>query len=326
MNHRIRKIASVICCTGTVIMGVSHAKSSDYPSSTITWVVPYLPGTGPDSNARIIANAMSKVLGQTVVVENRGGAAGNIGASVVKRARPDGYTWLYSSTALADNTQIYAKPGFDVMRDFKHVGSMSQSDSVIIVRPDSPYDQFQTLISKLKDAKEPLTYASGGVGTPSHLGAELVLAKTHTKALQIPYKGASESLNAVIGRQVDFALVLASVAIPQVKAGKIRPLAILTKERNPQLPQVPTVAELGIPDVDNTSIGGISVPMGTPDSTISVIKHALDVALDNEEVQSQLETTGVTISRLNGKEYTERLKNQTAWTDNMMKMTGLKPQ
>lgn len=326
MNNKIGIIASVICCAAAVTTTAGHAKESDYPSSAITWVVPYLPGTGPDSNARIIANAMSGVLGQTIVVENRGGAAGNIGAAAVKRARPDGYTWLYSSTAMADNMRIYARPGFDVMKDFTHVGSMSQSDSVIIVRPDSPYDHFQTLIDKLKDAKEPLTYASGGVGTPSHLGAELVLAKTHTKALQIPYKGASESLNAVIGKQVDFALVLASVAIPQIKAGKIRPLAILTKARNPQLPQVPTVAELGIPDVDNTSIGGISVPKNTPDSAVSAIKHALDVALDNAEVRKQLETTGVSISRLSGQEYSQRLKDQTIWTEKMMKMTGLEPQ
>ncbi len=326
MKNIIKRVAPILCCVAAVTWNTSSAQQSEYPSSAITWVVPYLPGTGPDSNARIIANAMSDVLGQTIVIENRAGAAGNIGAAAAKRARPDGYTWLYSSTAMADNMRIYANPGFDVLNDFTHVGSMSQSDSVIIVRPDSTYDSFQTLIDELKKAKQPLTYASGGVGTPSHLGAELVLAKTHTKALQIPYKGASESLNAVIGRQVDFALVLASVAIPQIRAEKIKPLAVLTKERNPQIPEVPTVAELGVPDVDNASIGGISVPKGTPESTVSTIKHALDVALGKPEVRKQLETTGVSISQLNGKEYSQRLKDQTAWTEQMMAITGLKPQ
>lgn len=302
------------------------ARAQDFPSRPIKWIVPYLAGTAPDITVRITAEAISGVLGQPVVVENKAGAAGNLGAQIAARAPADGYTWVYSATPMATNMRMYRKPGFDVMKDFIHVGGITQSDVVLVTHPDSGITTVQQLLERVRSHPGKLTYASGGVGTPAHMGAELILKSAGAKALHVPYKGASESVNAVLGKQVDFALTITSVSLPHIVGGKLNALAITAPTRNPRLPDVPTLAEAGVPGVTLVSFGGLSVPAGTPAPVVQRIREALQKALAQPSVRAKLEANGGIVVASTPEAYARSLQSEIALTEKMMKVAGIAPQ
>lgn len=315
---------TLLLAAGLALAGAAQA--DDFPSRPIKWIVPYLPGTAPDITVRITAEALSEVLKQPVVVENKGGAAGNLGAQIAARSAPDGYTWVYSATPMATNMRMYRKPGFDVMKDFIHVGGITQSDVVLVVAADSGIATAAELVERARKQPGKLSYASGGVGTPAHMGAELILKQTGVQALHVPYKGASESANAVLGKQVDFALTISSVSLPHINGGKLRALAVTAPRRNPRLPQVPTLAEAGIPGVSLVSFGGLSLPAGTPAPIVQRVAEALRKALANPEVRAKLEANGAAVVASSSEEYAQNLRSEIALTEKLMKVAGIAPQ
>lgn len=298
----------------------------DFPSRPIKWIVPYLPGTGPDITVRIAAEALGDILKQPVVVENKAGAAGNLGAQIAAKAPADGYTWVYSATTMSASMRMYRKPGFDVMKDFVHIGRITQSDVVLVVNADSGITSAKELVERARRNPGKLSYASGGVGTPAHMGAELILNATGAKALHVPYKGASESANAVMGKQVDFALTLSSVSLPHIQGGKMTALAVSGPRRNPKLPNVPTLAEAGIPGVTLVSFGGLSVPAGTPAPVVKKIGDALAKALAQPETRAKLEANGAMVVPGSSEEYVENLKAEIALTEKMMRVANIEAQ
>lgn len=302
------------------------ADTGGYPNRAIKWVVPYLAGTGPDLTARVLGDLMSQNLGQPVVIENRGGVGGNLGAQMAARAAPDGYTWVYSGSPMAASMRLYEQPGFDAMKDFIHVGGISRSESLVLVNSASPYQTLGELVADLKAKPGELFYASGGVGTPSHLGAEALLAATQTQGMHVPYKGASESTNAVASQQVSFTLALIGPALPHIQSGRLKPLALMSAQRNPLLPDVPTTEEAGVADATVVAYGGLSVPAGTPPSVVERIEVALDAALAKEDVRRKLETSGLTVMPATGEAYTQRLKDEIAFTDALAQKVDLKRQ
>ena len=307
------------------LAGTAHAQA-DYPNRPIKWIVPYLPGTAPDTTVRIAAEALSDILKQPVVVENKAGAAGNLGAQLAAKAPADGYTWVYSATPMATSMRMYRKPGFDVMKDFVHVGRITQSDVVLVVSADSGITTPKELMERARKNPGKLSYASGGVGTPAHMGAELLLQASGAQALHVPYKGASESANAVVGKQVDFALTISSVSLPFIQGGKMTPLAVTGPKRNPRLPNVPTLAEAGIPGVSLVSFGGLSVPRDTPAPVVRRISEALAKALAQPETRAKLEANGATVAPSSGEEYAENLKAEIALTEKMMRVAKIDAQ
>lgn len=315
---------TLLLAAGLALAGAAQA--DDFPSRPIKWIVPYLPGTAPDITVRITAEALSEVLKQPVVVENKGGAAGNLGAQIAARSAPDGYTWVYSATPMATNMRMYRKPGFDVMKDFIHVGGITQSDVVLVVAADSGIATAAELVERARKQPGKLSYASGGVGTPAHMGAELILKQTGVQALHVPYKGASESANAVLGKQVDFAMTISSVSLPHINGGKLRALAVTAPQRNPRLPQVPTLAEAGIPGVSLVSFGGLSLPAGTPAPIVQRVAEALRKALANPEVRAKLEANGAAVVASSSEEYAQNLRSEIALTEKLMKVAGIAPQ
>lgn len=301
-------------------------QAQDFPSRPIKWIVPYLAGTSPDNTVRVVAEAMSGLLGQPVVVENKGGAAGNLGAQLAARAAPDGHTWVYSATTMSSSMRMYKKPGYDVLKDFSHVGRIAISDVLLVVNAESGITTARQLVEQGRRNPGKLSFASGGVGTPAHMGAEMILNATGVQALHVPYKGASESANAVMGRQVDFALTIASVSMPHVQAGKMNALAVTGPRRNPRLPNLPTLAEAGIPGVSLVSFGGLSVPAGTPAPIVRRIADALNKALAMPEVRAKLEAQGSIVAPSTPEEYAQTLKDEIALTERMMKAARLEPQ
>ncbi|HEY1226987.1 MAG TPA: tripartite tricarboxylate transporter substrate binding protein [Ramlibacter sp.] len=315
----------VLAIAGLTLAGAAVAQDT-FPSRPIKWIVPYLAGTAPDTTVRITAEALSDILKQPVVVENKGGAAGNLGAQIAARSPADGYTWVYSATPMATNMRMYRKPGYDVMKDFIHVGGITRSDVVLVVAADSPFHTAKDLVDSARRQPGKLSYASGGVGTPAHMGAELILKSTGVQALHVPYKGASESANAVLGKQVDFALTISSVSLPHIAGGKLRALAITAPTRNPRLPDVPTLAEAGVPGVTLVSFGGLSLPAGTPAPIVQRVSQALQQALTDQTVRARLEANGATVVASKSDEYAQSLQSEIALTEKMMKVAGIAAQ
>lgn len=323
--QNIRRRSLVLAAAGLALGGAALAQDN-FPSRPIKWIVPYLPGTAPDITVRITAEALSGILKQPVVVENKGGAAGNLGAQIAARAPADGYTWVYSATPMATNMRMYRKPGFDVMKDFIHVGGITRSDVVLVVAADSGIQSAKELIDRARKQPGKLSYASGGVGTPAHMGAELILRSTDAQALHVPYKGASESANAVLGKQVDFALTITSVSLPHIAGGKLKALAVTAPTRNPRLRDVPTLAEAGVPGVSLVSFGGLSLPAGTPAPIVQRVSEALQKALADPEVRKKLEANGAAVVASKSEEFAQNLQSEIALTEKMMKVAGIEAQ
>lgn len=315
----------ILAAAGLTLSGLAAA-AEEYPVRPIKWIVPFLAGTAPDNTVRIAAEAMSEVLKQPVVVENRAGAAGNLGAQIAARAPADGYTWVYSATPMATNMRMYRKPGYDVMADFIHVGGITRSDTVVVVPADAGIESMKDLVERMQREPGTFSYASGGVGSPAHVGGELILKATGTKALHVPYKGASESVNAVMGKQVNFALTISSVSLPHILGGKLKALAVTATTRNPRLPDVPTLAEAGIPDISLVSYGGLSVPAKTPARIVERISDALQQALAIPQVHAKLEASGGAVVASKSKEYSHSLETEIAQTEKTMKIIGVSAQ
>jgi len=322
--NKLKTIANTLALLLTCC--VINADAQDYPTRAIRWVVPYLAGTAPDNTVRVVADAMSGILKQPVIVDNKPGAAGNLGAQLVARAPADGYTWIYSATPMAANMRMYKKPGFDVMKDFTHVGRIAISDLTVVVNPDSGIKSVKELADRARKEPGKLSYASGGVGSPAHMGAELMLSMGNGSALHVPYKGASESSTAVIGKQVDFALAISSVAIPHITAGRLQALAVTGAHRNSRQPHTPTLAESGWPGLHVTSFGGLSVPAATPSPVVKRLSDALTQALALPEVRAKLEAQGGMVSPSTPEEYRDALFNEIGITEKMMKSAKLEAQ
>ena len=323
MNIRQRLTAA---CLALAAASSASAQVQDYPNRPIRWIVPYLAGTAPDSTVRIVAEAMGQLLKQPVVVDNKPGAAGNLGAQLAARSPADGYTWVYSASPMASSMRMYKKPGFDVIKDFTHVGRIAISDLTVVTHPDSGIKTIKDLVERARKEPGKLSYASGGIGSPAHMGAELILSMADVQALHVPYKGASESVNAVMGKQVDFALAISSVAMPHTAAKRLVPLAVTGPQRNARQPDTPTLAESGWTGLQITSFGGLSVPAGTPAPVVKRLSEVLAQALANPEVRQKLEAQGGAVTPSTPEEWRDALQAEIGLTERMMKSAKLEAQ
>lgn len=316
---------AALCAAASLLLGSPAMAQDPWPARPIKLIVPYLAGTAPDTSARTLADAMGPMLGQPIVVENRPGAAGNLGAQLAARAAPDGLTWVYAASPMAAAMRMYRKPGFDVLKDFTMVGRVSTSDLLVIAPADSGLRSIADLADRARKSPQGLVYASGGIGSPAHMGAELMLQAAGLTANHVPFKGASESVNAVIGKQVDFALAITSVALTQIKSGKVIPLAITAAQRNPVLPQVPTLVEQGLAGAVVVSFGGLAVPAGTPAPIVARINEVLRATLAKPEVKAAIESQGSTPAPSTAQEYAELMRAEIDKTERMMKAARLEP-
>lgn len=312
----------MLCASALVLASGISAAQDAWPSRPIRWFVPFLAGTAPDTTVRIVAEAMAVELKQSVVVENKPGVSGNLGAQAAARSPADGYTWVYSSSPMAAAMRMHKKPGFDVMKDFIHIGRIANSDLAVVVPADGGTTTLTALLDRARAQPGKLAFASGGIGSPAHMGGELMLATAGVGATHVPFKGATESVNAVIGKQIDFALAISSVAVPQVQAGKVAVVAVTGPQRHPKLPQVPTLREAGVPVVVQ-SFGGLSVPAGTPAPIVTRIGEALQKVLAQADVRAKLEANGGQAAPSTPEQYTELMRAEIGLAERMMKAARL---
>ena len=269
------------------------AGADDYPTRPITLIVPFPPGGSTTVMARNVADKMSATLGQPVVVENRGGAGGTIGTRSVARAAPDGYTILLSYTAtMAIAPSLNVNAGYDPRKDFVPIGMIGFAPNVLVVHPSLPVRSVAELIAYAKAAPAPVQYGSPGVGTVNHLAGEYLASETGVKLQHVPYKGNGPAMGDLLGGHIPMMFVPIPVALGNVKAGTLRGLAITTAKRSGLLPDLPTLAESGVPGFDVALRYGLMAPTGTPPAVIARLNRELNAALATEDVKQRLATEG----------------------------------
>jgi tripartite-type tricarboxylate transporter receptor subunit TctC len=268
------------------------AAFATYPERPVTLVVPFAPGGANDIVARIIQPPLSEALGQPIVIENRGGAGGNIGFAWVARARTDGYTLLLAPSSFTVNPSLYDKVAYDPVRDFEPVAELSIFPNVFTMRSDAGVSSLQELVGRAKEKPGTLNYSTPGPGTAPHLVTELLKQRTGIDMVHIPYAGAAPAAQAVLGRTVDVGTMSVSVALPQIHAGHLKGLAVTGRERWADLPQIPTVAEAGVPEAVSEPWQGILVPAGTPKDVIDRLAAALVEIVRRPDVREKLRNAG----------------------------------
>jgi tripartite-type tricarboxylate transporter receptor subunit TctC len=267
----------------------THAQ--DYPSRPITLIVPYAAGGGNDLMARTAAERMSRTLGQQIVIENRGGAGGSIATRQIARSAADGYTLGLGGTGtLAINPTLYTNVGYDPRRDFSPIGLIATSALVVVVNPALPAHSIAELIALA--GREPLTFASAGVGSGIHLAAEYFAVASGIKLTHVPYKGSAPALTDLIGGHVAIYFSSLPPAVALIKEGKVRALAVTAAKRSAILPDLPTVAEAGLPSYEAVLHYGIVAPAGTPGPIIDKLGAALRAAVGSDELRSRLAEDG----------------------------------
>ncbi len=282
----MRAIAA--CRTALAALSLVAAAASagqDWPAKPITVVVPYPPGGPTDIVARVVAQGLGDELKQTIIIDNRSGAGGNIGADMVAKAAPDGYTLLLATTAHAINMSLFKNLNYDTRKSFAPVSLLTSGPLVIVTRPDLPASNVRELIELAKSTPGKLTFASSGNGQSTHLAAELFGAMAGVRMVHVPYRGSAPALTDVMGGQADIMFDTMLSSMPYVNGGKLKALTVTGAARSPAAPNVPTVAEAGLPGYEATAWNGLLAPAGTPASVVDRLNSALQKVLGRADIQ-----------------------------------------
>lgn len=313
-------LSAAAMVAGTLAMRpfAAHAQNSaaGYPDHPITLIVPYAPGGGNDVLARAVAEPMSKSLGQPVVIENRGGAGGSVGTRQVAKAAPDGYTLGLGGTGtLAIDPTLYPNVGYDPRKDFAPVGLIATSPLIVLVNHAVPAHNVQELIALVKAQPGKLNYASAGVGSGIHLGTVMFAETAGIDLTHIPYKGTGPALTDLLGGHVQIYFSSLPPAIGLVKEGKLRALGVTGLKRSASFPDLPTVAEQGLPGFEAVLHYGIVAPAGTPRPIIDRLNAALRAALDDPKVRGHIATEGAEPLPTSPEDYAADIdREETKWS------------
>jgi tripartite-type tricarboxylate transporter receptor subunit TctC len=299
-----------------------HAQN--FPNKPVRIVVPFPPGGAVDAFARMIAPLMSENLGQPVLIENRGGAGGTVGAGVVAQSQPDGYTLLMVYDTHAVAPVLYPKQSFDQNKDLAPVSLLATVPLVLLTSTKVPASNLTEFATFAKSRPDGLNYSSGGSGSSGHLTAELVKRQLGIAMTHVPYKGGGPALAAVVSNEVDMTFLGTMATVGFVKSGRVKALAVMGKRRAPLLADVPTIAELGHPTLEAISWYGILVPTGTPPAAVTRVSEALSVALNNAGVRQRLQEQGGEIIGSTPEYFARFLQDETRKWGRVVHEAGIK--
>ena len=296
---------------GALLLAITTTALAAFPEKPVKLMVGFAPG-GSDIGGRIIAQKLSEIWGQAVVVDNRPGAAGNIAADLVAKAPPDGYTMLLFVNSYTINTTLYKGLTWDALRDFAPVGRYVSSPMVVVVNSELPVKNVRELRDYAKANPGKLFYGSAGNGTAPHLVGELFAMQTGAQLTHVPYKGSAPSVTGLVANEVQLSFAASSSVSAFIKAGRLRPLAVTTAKRDPQFPDLPTVAESGVPGFDADIWYGFVVPVKTPPGIVKKMSEDLARAVADPEVQAKLRQNGLEPAYLNAEAMGTLMKRDVA--------------
>ncbi|MFC4276104.1 tripartite tricarboxylate transporter substrate binding protein [Achromobacter aloeverae] len=300
-----------------MLMLAANASQAAWPDRPVTLIVPFTPATGIDQVARQLAATLPKTLGQAVVVENLAGASGNIGTEKVARAAPDGYTFLVTVNTFVMNQPLYReKLHYDPIQDFAPVSLTSWGTLLLVTHPSNPVGTIQQMEDAARKQPGKLSYGTPGVGTPHHLAMALLLDQAKATMLHVPYKGTAGAVTDMLAGRLDYMFLPVHVALPQIKAGKLKALATGSPKRLPQLPDVPTLSESGLHGADVDMWYGVLAPKGTPQAIIDSMNRQIAVALKAPSTASAFEAQGMVPATSTPAEFAELIrKDAKRWSD-----------
>jgi tripartite-type tricarboxylate transporter receptor subunit TctC len=313
-------------CTALVLGTASTAAESDYPVHAIKIVAPFGAGGPGDVFSRQLAQYLPELLKQSVIVENRPGAASIIGADAVAKSAPDGYTLLTISNTLTANETLFPNRPYVLMRDFVPVASLNYSDLVMVVHPSVPANNLKEFIALLKSKPGGLNYASAGAGTPYHMASELFKAMTGTEIVHVPHKASGDSRNAVIGGHIEMMFDAITTMAPNVLAGQVRALGTSGATRSKVLPDVPTIAEAGVPEFEATIWLGLMAPAATPKAIVDKLNAAINRTIARAEIVAAWDRQGATPMAMTPAEFDAFLRKDIVKWAQVAKLSGASAQ
>jgi tripartite-type tricarboxylate transporter receptor subunit TctC len=325
LKHLTRRSACAMLIASS-ICAAPHAALAAYPDRPITLIVPFAPGGPTDIIARILANQLSQSLHQQVIVDNRGGAAGNIGMGQAARAAPDGYTLLLTSTSIAVNAALFKNLPYDPFKDFIPITELVNAPNVLVVRPDSGMKTVADLVARAKAAPGTFNYASPGAGTKSHLTGELLKLRAGIEMQHVPFRGAGPAAQAVLAGTVQIGSVALAAAEGLIKGGELRALAVTGSERWFSLPDVPTMIESGYPGFVSDTFNALFAPAGTPPEVVALLVKESRAAMQNPAAREQARKAGFEIVAGSPEQLAARVAAEVPSVRELVAKAGIKPE
>ena len=305
MQHRTCAASVLALCAA--VSSYAGAQSN-YPSRSIRMVVPFAPGGGTDIVGRLLADILAPVLGTTVVVDNRPGGGSTVGTAIVARATPDGYTVLLNTIDLAVSPALHKNLSYVPVRDFATVSLVAEQPNLMLAHPSLPAKTLKEFSAHVRAHSGKLTYGSAGLGSTTHLATELLMLAIKCDMIHVPYKGIGPAVTAMLGNETTTLLSTFASALPHVKAAKLRAIAVTSLKRAPLLPDVPTVAESGVPGYEFTVWYGLVVPAGTPRPIVDRLNREIVAQLNTPSVRERFDAQGLTVIPSTAAQYMEKLK------------------
>jgi tripartite-type tricarboxylate transporter receptor subunit TctC len=317
-----------LLCLGAASAGIGLAGGAlaqdTYPSKPVRFILPFPPGGGTDILGRIISERLAAQLGQPVVIENRGGAGGNVGAEVAAKSAPDGYTIVLVAPSLAISPSLYSKLGYDPVKDFAPVSLVATVPNVMITHPSVPANTLVEFIALAQARPGAMNFGSGGSGTSNHLAGELFNNVAGVKLVHVPYKGVNLAMNDVLSGQVQLVVIGIPAAAPHIKAGKLRALAVIAPQRAAALPDVPTAAEAGLPKFEVTTWYGVLAPAGTPRPIIARLNSELAKIMHAPDLKERLATMATEPVTGTPEAFADLIRQEIAKWGKVVREAGLK--
>lgn len=317
-------IATLLSSSLVGAQTTAQSAAQAFPNKPIRFVVPFPPGGGNDILARALAPKMSEILGQQVVIDNRAGAGGNIGADFVAKSPPDGYTIVIASNQVTMNPWIYSKLPFDIAKDFAPVAQVASVPMLLAIHPEVPATNLKEFIALAKAKPGSLNYSTPGLGTPQHIAFEVFNFDAGVKVTHVPYKGTSPSIVDLIGGQVQATLGTMASLDQHVKSGKVRPIAVSTPQRSPAMPDIPTIEEGGLKGYNVPLWYSVLAPANTPKDIVAKISASIRDALKDPQTKAQLERQGFVESYLNPEQMSALITKDLAYWQKAIQNIGLK--
>lgn len=322
----LRWLSAALIASTAPFHALAAEKAQVYPTRPVRIIIPFPAGGPRDMQARLIGTKLTEVWGYSIIIDNRAGANGIVGTALAAQATPDGYTLLMISAGHAVSASLYPKLPYDSLRDFAPIGRSASAPGIVVVAPTFPARSVHELIEYARARPGKLFYASAGTGSPSHMAVELFKLMTHTDFTHVPYKGMAPGITDLLTAQVQLSMPSIPGGLPLARAGKLRALAVTSARRSPAAPELPTVAEAGVPGYSATNWYGFAAPAGTPGAIVAKLNAEITRAITAPDTRAHMADIGLEAETSTPAEFGEFMKVEIAKWAKVVKATGLKPE